>query len=98
MKNKKFILIVIRLCIGFLIGFVKRVIVYPNQKHNFRTYPRFAVAGQTVTFETAELTDDMYIQVTANVDELIQLSETVYQFRMPFHNVYLVARLVNGRE
>ncbi|MBQ8067641.1 MAG: hypothetical protein IJ201_04755 [Solobacterium sp.] len=98
MKNRQIILIIIGLCIGFLLGFVKRIIVYPNQKHNFRTYPRFAIAGRTVTFETAELTDDMYIQVTANVDELVQISETVYQFKMPFHDVYLNAQLINGRE
>lgn len=96
MKNNKITLIIVGLCIGFLIGFVKSVIVYPNQKHNFRTYPRFAIAGQTVTFETAELTDDMYIVVSANVDELVQISETVYQFKMPFHDVYLHAKLVNG--
>ena len=98
MKNNKITLIIVGLCIGFLIGFVKRVIVYPNKKHNFRTYPRFAIAGQTVTFETAELTDDMYIVVSANVDELVQISETVYQFKMPFHDVYLDAKLVNGRQ
>ena len=34
----------------------------------------------------------------ANVDELIQISETEYQFRMPFHDVYLDARLENGME
>ena len=98
MKNKQIILIIIGLCIGFLLGFVKRIIVYPDKKHNFVRYPKFAIAGQTVTFETAELTDDMYISVSANVDELTQLSETEYQFKMPFHDVYLDARLVNGRE
>lgn len=98
MKNKQIILIIIGLCIGFLLGFVKRIIVYPDKKHNFVHYPKFAVAGQKVTIETAELTDDMYIRVSANVDELIQISETEYQFRMPFHDVYLDARLENGME
>ena len=84
--------------IGFLLGFVKRIIVYPDKKHNFVSYPKFAIAGQTVTIETAELTDDMYISVSANVDELKQISETQYQFKMPFHDVYLNAQLINGQE
>ena len=98
MRDNKFILIIIGLCIGFLLGFVKRVIVYPNQKQHLRTYPRFAVSGQTVTFETVEVTGDMYLKVSANVDELIQISDTVYQFRMPFHNVYLDLQLIDGKK
>ncbi len=94
MKDKRWILWLIGLCIGFLIGFVKLIVVYPNQKQNFEKVPRFAVSGTTVTFRTVSLTDDMTVKVSANVDNLEQISETEYRFTMPFHNVYLDAKIV----
>lgn len=86
MKMGKWIIIV-GLILGFLLGFVKRIIVYPDQKSYFDSYPKFAIAGQTVTVRTAYVTGAT-MTMSANV-ETEQISETEYRFKMPFHDVFL---------
>ena len=87
MTNKqRLIVLLIALCAGFLMGFVKQIIVYPNDQQYIVHYPKYVLAGQTVTITTI---DNCPVVLHANTDGFEQVSETEYRLHMPNQNVYL---------
>ena len=84
--KQRLIVLGIALCAGFLMGFIKQIIVYPNDQQYIVKYPKYVLAGQTVTITTIE---NCPVTLRASTDGLEQISETEYRLRMPNQNVYL---------
>ena len=84
--KQRLIVLLIALCAGFLMGFIKQIIVYPNDQQYIVRYPKYAFAGQTVTITTVE---NCPVTLHANAEGFEQVSATEYRLRMPNQNVYL---------